>query len=173
MKGHHKGNISSWMLALLVSVSPLTQADTDVEFSGILVADPCEVHPDSLDQIVDFRNIPSKTFINHDRPAPKRFSIRLKECDLTLGTEVSVTFKGTEDIDQTGMFAVTGTAKGIAIALESASGEIIKPGVAMQPAGLVTGDTQLNYLAYVSGPDHSKVREGDFESTVFFFLEYQ
>lgn len=86
-------------MLLLVSV-PATHADTDVYFTGNLVADPCELHVDSEDQIVDFRNIPSKTFIKYHLSERERFSIMLINCDLSLGSTVKVTFMGTEDVDQ-------------------------------------------------------------------------
>ncbi len=46
------GQYSGHALLIRTSSSPVTS-----------VADPCELHVDSEDQIVDFRNIPSKTFI--------------------------------------------------------------------------------------------------------------
>lgn len=156
---------------LLVTV-PTIQADTDVYFSGNLVADPCELHVDSEDQIVDFRNVPSKTFIKYHRSERERFSIWLTECDLSFGSTVTVTFMGSEDIDQPGLFAVTGTAAGIAIAVEDDSGIPVKPNVAMRPSALTAGDTFLNFQAFVSAPVHSRVREGDFECVTTFLLEY-
>lgn len=159
-------------LILLLVVAPVVHADTDVYFSGNLVADPCELHVDSEDQIVDFRNVPSKTFIKYHRSERERFSIWLTECDLSLGSTVTVTFMGAEDIDQPGLFAVTGTAAGIAIAVEDESGIPVKPNVAMRPSALTAGDTFLNFQAFVSAPVHSRVREGDFECVTTFLLEY-
>jgi len=160
------------MILLALAGAPASKADTDVLFSGTLVADPCELHVDSEDQIVDFRNVPSKTFIKYHRSERERFSIRLTECDLSLGDTVTVTFNGNEDLDQPGLFAVTGTAAGIAIAVEDADGTPVLPGVAMRPAALTAGDTILNFQAFISGPDHSRVREGDFECVTVFLLEY-
>ena len=79
---------------------------------------------------------------------------------------------GTEDVDQPGLFAVTGTAGGIAIAVEDADGTPVLPNTAMRPATLTTGDTNLNFQAFVSAPVHSRVREGDFECVTTFLLEY-
>lgn len=160
------------LLVLALAVMPPAYADTDVNFSGTLVADPCELHMDSEDQIVDFRNVPSKTFIKYHRSERERFSIRLTECDLSLGETVTVTFKGAEDTAQPGLFAVTGTAAGIAIAVEDAAGTPVLPNVAMRPATLTSGDTILDFQAFISAPDHSQVREGDFECVTYFLLEY-
>ena len=68
--------------------------------------------------------------------------------------------------------AVTGTAGGIAIAVEDADGTPVLPNTAMRPATLTTGDTNLNFQAFVSAPVHSRVREGDFECVTTFLLEY-
>lgn len=158
-------------LMLLVTV-PAVYADTDVHFTGNLIADPCELHVDSEDQIVDFRNVPSRTFIKYHRSERERFSIWLTECDLSLGTTVKVTFMGVEDAQQPGLFAVTGTTAGIAIALEDADGTPVLPNVPMRPSALTAGDTYLNFQAFISAPVHSRVREGDFECVTTFLLEY-
>lgn len=160
------------LLLCALSGTPRAVADTDVIFNGTLVADPCEVHIDSEDQIVDFRNIPSKTFIEYHRSEPERFSIRLTECDLSLGETVKVTFVGAEDGRQTGLFAVTGTAQGLAIAIEDEGGSPVLPNVPLRPAALTAGDTYLNFRAFVSAPVHSQLQDGDFECVTTFLLEY-
>ncbi|WP_249226397.1 fimbrial protein [Entomohabitans teleogrylli] len=171
MKKHSARALS--LAVLLLAGMTTAFADTDVVFSGTLVEDPCELHVDSEDQIVDFRNVPSKTFITHDRSGRERFSIWLKECDLSRGDTVTVTFIGAEDAFQPGMFALTGgTAAGIAIAVEDADGTPVKPGVAMRPTTLVAGDMVMNFQAFISAPDHSRVQEGDFECVTTFLLEY-
>jgi len=165
-------SLASFPLLLLLAGVSVTHADTDVHFSGNLIADPCELHVDSEDQIVDFRNVPSKTFMKYPRSERERFSIWLTECDLSLGDTVTVTFMGTEDSAQPGLFAVTGTASGIAIALEDENGVPVKPNVPMRPAALKEGDTFLNFQAFISAPVHGLVREGDFECVTTFLLEY-
>jgi type 1 fimbria pilin len=153
--------------------SARAMADTDVQFRGTLISDPCLVETDPDGQTVDMGTIGAKTFMTHPRSAPKNFSIHLTECDLSLGNTVSVMFNGTEDGEQSGTFAVTGDAKGVAIALEDKEGTAIKPGSAMKAVPLTEGDTWLNYVAYVQGTDYSKVKEGAFESKAIFFLEYE
>ena len=165
-------SLASFPLLLLLAGVSVTHADTDVHFSGNLIADPCELHVDSEDQIVDFRNVPSKTFMKYPRSERERFSIWLMECDLSLGDTVTVTFMGTEDSAQPGLFAVSGTASGIAIALEDENGTPVKPNVPMRPAALKAGDTFLNFQAFISAPVHHLVREGDFECVTTFLLEY-
>ena len=162
-----------WLACTLLIMSSVALADTDLLFDGTLVSDPCIVDTGSEEQIIQMGTIGAKTFINHERSAPKNFKITLLECDLTLGTTLGITFSGKEDNDQLGTFAVTGDAKGIAIALEDADGKGIKPGTALKPVQLQEGETVLNFTAFVQGLDFSKVKEGSFESKAVFFLEYE
>lgn len=162
----------NWVACALMALSFTAMSDTDLQFKGVLISDPCIVDTDSEEQVVEMGTIAAKTFINHQRSAPKNFKILLKECDLSLGNTVSVTFDGKEDNDQPGTFAVTGDASGIAIALEEIDGKSIKPGAELRPVQLEQGETVLNYVAYVQGTDFSKVKEGAFESKAVFFLEY-
>ncbi|PNF13478.1 type 1 fimbrial protein [Enterobacter cancerogenus] len=147
-------------------------ADTTIEYSGTLIADPCVVDTDSEDQTVDFGTVVKKTFINHTRSVAEPFRIRLLECDLTAGNNVAVTFNGTESSDHSETFAVTGEAKGITIALEDSDGNAVKPARPMKPVPLTGEETILDYRAYVQSSDYSNVREGAFESVVSFMLEY-
>lgn len=161
------------LVYLLTMLNAVAVADTDLQFRGTLIADPCIVSTDSDEQEVDMGTIASKTFINHPRSVPKSFRIHLLGCDLSLGSTVSVTFSGTEDGDQPGTFAVTGEAKGIAIALEDEEGKAIAPGTELKPMQLEAGNTWMNFIAYVQGLNYSKVKEGPFESRAIFFLEYE
>jgi len=173
MKIHLLNDIFSAVIIGFCFISVGVFANTDVEFDGTLIADPCVITTDTAEQIVDFRNVPSKTFIKHNRTAPESFSFHLTECDLSLGQTVKVTFFGNEDDAQPGNFAVAGDAKGIAIALENADGEAIKPDQVLSPIALSEGDTLLKYKAYIQATDFSKVTEGDFLSHVTFSLEYE
>ncbi|MFP2428879.1 fimbrial protein [Enterobacter ludwigii] len=149
------------------------QADTDVEFSGTLVADPCLVDTDSQEQEIDFGNIVSKTFISHESTAPKDFRIHLLECDVTLGTQVSVAFLGDESLTQPGAFAVSGDAKGIAVRIEDAEGRTVTPNREYVAAELLPGETILTYRARITATDVSEVTEGEFTAVATFALDWE
>lgn len=159
------------ILFMLLAGSAL--ADTDMLFEGTLVSEPCSVDVKSAEQTIDFRVIAAKTFLTNKRSAPIAFSIKLVDCDLSVGTRVSTTFIGTEDSTQTGTFAVTGGAQGVAIALETDDGDAILPNQTTSPEKLSDDETVLNYKAYVQGNDASAVKEGEFTSVVTFSLTYQ
>lgn len=161
-----------YLLSLMIISLPV-MAETNLKFSGTLIADPCLVAIDSQEQTVEMGNIAARTFLHYPRSAPKLFTIVLTECDLSSDSAVTVTFNGKKDAEQPQTFAVTGSAQGIAIALEDEAGRAISPGTALAPAPLNAGETLMTYTAYVQGLDFTKVREGSFESTVIFTLEYQ
>lgn len=161
------------LAAALIAGTSVVDADTQVEFSGALVSEPCQIAVGDEEQQVDFRAIAAKTFISHPRSAPARFSIRLAECDLSLGTQVSVTFSGQEDSSQPGTFAVTGEAKGVAIALGDGEGKDLQPEVPQKPVALQEGDVVLDYQAWVQALDFERVTEGEFTALVTFFLDYE
>jgi type 1 fimbria pilin len=56
--------MASFPLMLSLAGVSVIHADTDVYFSGNLIADPCELHVDSEDQIVDFRMCLLKPLLN-------------------------------------------------------------------------------------------------------------
>nr|WP_241391353.1 MULTISPECIES: fimbrial protein [Serratia]ULG12082.1 SefF [Serratia entomophila]ULG12399.1 SefF [Serratia entomophila]ULG18345.1 SefF [Serratia proteamaculans]ULG19681.1 SefF [Serratia proteamaculans] len=147
-------------------------ADTDIHFSGILVAEPCQLATDSEDQIVDFGSIAARQFINNNQTSPKSFNLRLIDCDLSIGRSVIFTFTGDEDADQPGLFAVAGEAKGIAIVLMDDEGNKVQPGKAMSASSLTEAENSFSFQAAVSGPEFSLVSAGSFTSTVMFSLEY-
>lgn len=166
-----RGVVSGTMLSM-AGVIPV-MADTDVDFSGTLVADPCQVDVDSEDQIVDFGAIPSKTFISHLQSAPETFHILLRDCDLALGNKVSVTFYGNRDTAESSLFAVTGEARGIALAITDSDGMPVTPDGAQTWRPLAEGDVQLTWQARVQSTAGSAVTEGEFQSVVTFSLQYE
>lgn len=162
------------LIAFFVLIySASAAADTDVVFDGVLVAEPCNISTDSEEQTVDFKNIPSKTFISSNRTVPERFSILLKECDLSLGQTVTVSFQGRESDNAQGNFATDGDAKGISIAIEDREGNAIHPNQPAKSVMLDDGDTALEYNAYIQADDYSRVDYGDFTSSVTFSFEYE
>lgn len=160
--------------AFVMPLQHAAQANVDMNFRGILGADTCKLSTDSQDQLIEFPAIARSVFKNNPRSAPKKFSLNLLECDLSMGESVKVTFYGEESREQPGTFAITeGDAQGVAIAIESAGGEAIKPSVAMRPVMLMEDGNVLNFKAYIQGNDYEAIKEGQFVSSVKFILEYE
>lgn len=153
---------------------PPAKANVDLNFRGVLGAEPCNLSTDTQDQVVEFPSIARRAFKNNPRSAPKKFELKLLDCDLSLGESVKVTFYAEESSTQPGTFAMTdGDAQGIAIAIESASGEAVKPAVAMRPVLLTEEGNVLGFNAYIQGNDYAAIKEGEFSASVKFILEYQ
>ena len=152
---------------------PLMAGDIDVEFSGTLITDPCEVKTESEDQTIEFNPISARRFIDHNESTPVSFSIWLRECDLSLGEQVSVTFYGENTGLNPALFAVTGTAEGIAMAITDSSGHPVLPGESQDQITLVKGDNQLMWQARIQSTVGQQVKEGEFQSVLTFSLEYE
>lgn len=162
--------VMSMFTALLL---PQALANVDINFRGTLGADACKLATDSQDQMIEFPAIARSTFKNSPRSAPKKFQLRLLECDLSMGEAVNVTFYGEESREQPGTFAITqGDAQGVAIAIESASGEAVTPSVAMRPVTLMEDGNVLGFRAYIQANDYAAIKEGQFVTNVKFVLEY-
>ncbi|MFV8867046.1 fimbrial protein [Serratia fonticola] len=160
------------LLPCIVLCASGVRADTDVEFSGTLVADPCRVETDSEAQTVEFGAIPAKTFIDAVQTVPKTFHVHLKECDLSLGSQVSFTFTGEKDAAEPTLFKVSGSATGIALAIEDSEGRVVTPDGEQQAVTLTEGDTTLTWRTRVQSTVGRHVGEGEFSSVVTFALRY-
>lgn len=168
----HAGTSMAQVLLCGALVSP-AQADTDIEFTGTLVADPCQVAMDDEEQQVEFGNIARRAFLNHDSTAPKTFTVRLVECDPSVAKTVSVTFLGDGDDALPGTFATTGEAKGIAIRLRDSEGHTVVPNKPLAATNVQEGETVLAWQAQVTATAMHEVTEGEFFSTVTFSLAYE
>ena len=157
----------------MAGVMPL-MADTDVEFSGKLVSAPCQVDTESEKQTVEFWPVVTKHFLNNEQSYPADFSIRLRECDLSLGTQVTVTFLGDKNSIKPGLFALTGTTEGLALAITDSAGRPVLPGEGQQPVALTGTDNDLTWQARLqSTGGYGTVTEGEFLAVITFQLEYE
>ncbi|MBF7997767.1 fimbrial protein [Rahnella laticis] len=155
---------------------------SDIKFSGSLVAEPCTVvgGEDGTDVSVDFGTISEKTFYSTylHRTWSEKFKIVLEECDLSLGSEVKVTFYGEEDAEQPGMLAISSSngVKHIALGIQSDSGVDLPLNKQTQSYPLNKGTTELNFIAYAQASDigvrNKSVGDGEFVANTTFSLEY-
>ncbi|HEC2037747.1 TPA: type 1 fimbrial protein [Klebsiella oxytoca] len=162
--------------------APVHAASSDIDFKGTLVAEPCVVATgnDGDNVVVDFGTIPGKTFYSAygHRTWLQPFHILLKECDLTLGKEVKITFTGTADAEQPELLAMSSSngVSHLAIGIQSDTGKEIPVSQQMDSYILTTGSTQLNFKAYVQASDegvaNKSVGTGTFDAVSTFELEY-
>lgn len=171
--------------ALLLIVAQAAQAaggrgkevSNNLHFDGQLVADPCELDPGSSAITLDFGTVIDTYLYLHKRTHAQPFVIRLKECDLTLGTQVEVTFKGAESIELPGLLAVTSPAdSGLAIGMSLPDGTPLPFNKTVPAFSLQSGNSVLELNGYVQGEPNAlanhTLRRGVFSALATFELNY-
>ncbi len=166
------------LLPAMLMMAGAQAATTDnLRFDGTLVAEPCELDPKTTDISLDFGTVVDKYLYLNTRTQSKPITLRLLECDLSLGNMVSLTFKGTESVALPGLLALTqGTASGIAIGMERPDGTALPINKATPLQALTAGTNTLTLMNYVQGEptalkDHGIV-VGDFTAIATFALDY-
>lgn len=155
----------------------------DAVFHGELVEDPCIISPDSETQEVYLQRRENTFFYNHaNNPVttPVPFTLKLKECDVSLGKSLKISLLGDEDTDMPGLLKISGSATGIAIGLDSTQGGVITAMPVNQQAKtytLLPGENTLTFQAWVTGRKNDiankTIGEGDYTAMVQFGLEYE
>ncbi|MFV9670047.1 exotoxin [Pantoea graminicola] len=170
------GRLLTLFLLLLINSRAYGVTD-NLNFSGNLVADPCVLDPETEVIELDFDTIIDKYLYINQRTHSQPFTVRLLECDLSLGTTVSLTFSGAADSELTDMLAVTGMARGIAIGLETTDGVILPFNKATPAFELTAGTTELVLKGYVQGRptaiQNRSIIRGKFSAVATFTLNYE
>lgn len=153
------------------------EVSNNLRFDGQLVADPCELDPASSAITLDFGTVIDTYLYLHTRTHAQPFVIKLKECDLTLGTQVEVTFKGTESTELPGLLAVTSPAdSGLAIGMSLPNGTPLPFNKTVPAFFLHSGNSELELNGYVIGEPSAlanrTLRRGVFSALATFELNY-
>jgi type 1 fimbria pilin len=154
------------------------KAQSDVNFSGTLVQEPCTLSPDSSDITVDFRSVVIPYLYTNEHSPPELFRIRLTDCDTSLGARASVQFTGTEDADQPGLLAMGAgsLAQGVAIGIHTLKGEAVPINKPSRQFTLSDGNTTIYLAAYVQASPLAKQNKnivaGAFNATATFEMIY-
>ncbi|MCX2958763.1 MAG: type 1 fimbrial protein, partial [Serratia symbiotica] len=89
---------------------------------------------------------------------------------------VEITFDGEEDPQQPGLLAISGSAQGVAIGLETQQGEALSLNRDVARFNLLPGDTRLSLQAYLQADKGSieqrSIKEGTFSAITTFTLNY-
>ncbi|KAB8312824.1 type 1 fimbrial protein [Erwinia endophytica] len=174
-----QGTISALIclfLALFAGSKSYAVSD-NLQFNGTLVADPCVLDPTTESVELDFGTVINKYLYINTRIHSQPFVIRLLECDLSLGTTVTMTFSGTADNELTDMLAITGTASGVAIGMELPDGTSLPFNKATPAFVLTEGSTELTLKGYVQGKptaiQNRSIVNGTFNAVANFTLNYE
>jgi type 1 fimbria pilin len=169
-----------WMLALMAGLCAqgLSAAD-NMLFHGALVAEPCTLKSGDEDVNLDFGTVIDKYLYTHGRTPAKSFSLTLQDCDLSLGKTVKVTFSGNSSMELPELLALDGgsQANGIALGLETATGQPVILNKPSQGIALNGGSTSLVWQVYVQGEPTALAKKsiglGEFSAVATFGLAYE
>lgn len=166
-----------WWFTAMPATAHTELIGAPVQFHGTVVSRPCNIEPESADQLVDMGAVLVKTLYRYGHTTPVPFSIKLTNCKTTVFKSVSVTFSGTEDRELPGKLAINNGANGAAIALFDHQGADIDLNKATSAVVLQDGPNSLNFTAYVQGQPsavkNKSITEGEFASVANFVLSYQ
>ncbi|CBA33887.1 fimbrial protein [Cronobacter turicensis] len=174
--------IINFLPGVLLSITMVTSAvaaEDNVHFSGALVAEPCTLPDKDTDISLDFGTVIEKYLYQYQRTKSQSFSIHLEDCDPTLMSSVSVTFRGETDTELTTMLALdaSSTAKGVAIGIELPDGTPLAINKASPYSQLTRGTNSLTFNAFVQAQPTAITSKsliaGDFAVISTFLLTYQ
>ncbi|WP_299999181.1 fimbrial protein [uncultured Cedecea sp.] len=150
----------------------------DLKITGNLIDDPCTLVTDDENVIVPFDVIVDKYLYLNTNTKPVSFQIRLEDCDVILGSSVSVSFNGTENANIPGFLALDSgsVATNVAIGIQNSNGELI-PINSTTPVFPIDGPTvTLDFQGIVQGEPQAirdkSIGLGTFVATTSFVLNY-
>ncbi|ALX93542.1 hypothetical protein AV650_08180 [Serratia fonticola] len=79
-----------------------------------------------------------------------------------------MTFDGDND---RGHFGVNGEARGVALMIRDARGEVAAPGEALQASSMLPGERKLHYTLSLVG-NQQTLRAGDYRTAIRFRMDY-
>ncbi|MGL4429829.1 MAG: fimbrial protein [Silvania sp.] len=176
MRHKYRLTMFAFLFCTAAVISPAQAVDNNLSFNGTLVSEPCDLDPATTDITVDFGTVIEKYLYLNTRTNSKPFVINLINCDISLGNQVAITFKGTESAALPGLLAITGSAKGAAIGMEMPDGTPLPINQPTPPLTLNSGTSSYAFQAYVEGePDEIKnqsIVPGVFSAIATFEMNY-
>lgn len=164
------------VLAITGVLSQAQAVENNLNFSGTLVSEPCDLDPSTTDITVDFKSVVEKYLYLNTRTNSVPFTINLINCDISIQNSVTFSFTGTEDSELPGLLNVTGTASGIAIGIEKNDGTPIPLNIATPAYQLANGSNTFSFQAYVEGEPKAIAEQsiiaGSFSSIATFEMNY-
>jgi len=152
------------------------QGHGQLSMAGQIVASACAIATDDVWQENDFCSIPLKD-ISSDKRITKPFYIHLLNCEMEkengeLWKSMQMTFNGSQEANNPGLFALKGEGEGVALQISDAEGNTAIAGKAL-PAVELTG-TQLDLKYNVQLVNNGKaLTAGEVSSLIRFMVTYQ
>ncbi|EMM5417978.1 fimbrial protein [Citrobacter amalonaticus] len=153
----------------------------DLSFTGVVMAYPCSIAPDSERVPVDFGKVSTKSLYINGKTVPVPFTIKLEDCTPSVFNSVTVTFSGIANGNLADRLAISatspGNAGGVGIGLLEEDDTPVRLNVATRPAAINDTILRLNFQAFVEAePDalaNGTLTTGPFTATANYTLNYQ
>ncbi len=158
--------------------NPLELIGSKMNFRGIVVKKACQLAVASEDQTVVMRTEDIKNLYKQGFGVKHPFELQLRNCDIAILRDVTITFQGNEDTELSGRLGVSGADR-VAIALfaEKNGSEFLplhEPSMAQR---LSQGDNVLRFQARIeahpSAIQEKNITIGPFQAVTHFTLDYQ
>lgn len=153
----------------------VNQGHGEVSVQGRIIASACAIDTESRDQTINLGNMPVSRIIRDGQGELNPFSIKLVNCVLERSATgqagwryFEITFDGENDA---GFFGLGGEAKGIALQIIDAQGQIAIPGAPLLKNDIEPNAMTLNYSMRLVG-NNQIVAAGDHYSTVRYKMDY-
>ncbi|WP_440029061.1 fimbrial protein [Chromobacterium amazonense] len=163
---------------MAVAASSVFAAAGTLDVNGEIVTAACGVDPQSSNLVVNLGKVPTHVFKKGgDRSSSQNFDIKLTQCDTSTLKTVAVRFAGAAAPGNTQLMATTGSASGVGVRLQNATGELLQLGQYGSPINLVDGTNTLRFTAAYEALGDSKaaasVKPGTANGHAEFDLNYQ
>lgn len=146
-----------------------------INMKGAIIDTACAIDMGSRDQTIEMDTVPVSQIMRDGRGGRKIFTIKLIDCELTNVNGLlpdwqhfQVIFDGIPDGD---MFQIEGEAKGVALQIIDATGNIAFPGKPLPLTNIQPGVMVLNYAMDLVG-NRKNLMAGEYRSTIRFKLDY-
>lgn len=161
-------------------VFPVYALNTNtVEYSGTLVALPCNIDSSFENMEVEIDTVVAKQLYLHGRTTGKVFGFEFTDCDVSLGSAITMRFMGSSNAQGLLNFDADSEAAGAAIRIEGLNGDFLPLNQSQAyPAYVITpGLTEVKFRAFVQGDSAAlasqAIESGPFTATLTYTLGYE
>lgn len=147
-----------------------------VNLQGFVMDSSCTINMQDKYQRIEIPLVTATELYQRGYSSAFAFAIRLENCLLSDEktengniSSLNMTFDG--QVDNNGLFAVTGEAEGVGIQLSYADGTVITPGKPIAVNSPQVKDITLNYRLRLIA-DRTSLKTGAYRTTVHFNLDY-
>lgn len=166
-----------FLVGLLCQMAHADAISNNVEITGNLVTEPCSLDVNSQLIPISYGNIVAKYFYRTPRMPGLEFSIKLIDCDISLGTQATVTFIGAESDALPGfLIPDDGDTHGIAFGIETMDGTFVPVNQDSPIFSLSDGTNELKLKGFIQAEqdaiDKQTILTGPFTSTATFEITY-